>query len=70
MIMIRMKQGHTWVAGAINDNNTQMSFLQTLINEEMYDEMDLQKYYYDTNLATARAYAAQKKKVRKSLWFL
>lgn len=54
--------GSYWVAGAINDNNTQMSFLQTLINEEMYDEMDLQKYYYDTNLATARAYAAQKKK--------
>ncbi len=52
--------GTYWVAGAINDNNTQMSFLQTLINEEMYDEMDLQKYYYDTQLATARAYAAQK----------
>ena len=52
--------GSYWVAGAINDNNTQMSFLQTLINEEMYDEMDLQKYYYDTQLATARAYAAQK----------
>lgn len=54
--------GTYWVAGAINDNKTQMSFLETLINEEMYDEMDLQKYYYDTNLATARAYAAQKKK--------
>ena len=54
--------GSYWVAGAINDNNTQMSFLQTLINEEMYGEMDLQKYYYDTNLATARAYAAQKGK--------
>ncbi len=54
--------GTYWVAGAINDNNTQMSFLQTLINEEMYDEMDLHKYYYDTNLATARAYAAQKNK--------
>lgn len=54
--------GSYWVAGAINDNNTQMSFLQTIINEEMYDEMDLQKYYYDTNLATARAYAAQKEK--------
>ena len=54
--------GSYWVAGAINDNNTQMNFLQTIINEEMYDELDLQKYYYDTNLATARAYAAQKKK--------
>lgn len=54
--------GSYWVAGAINDNATQMNFLQTLINEEMYDEMDLQKYYYDTNIATARAYAAQKKK--------
>lgn len=58
----KAEAGSYWVAGAINDNNTQMSFLQTLINEEMYDEMDLQKYYYDTNLATARAYAAQKGK--------
>lgn len=58
----KSEAGTYWVAGAINDNNTQMSFLQTLINEEMYDEMDLQKYYYDTNLATARAYAAQKGK--------
>ena len=54
--------GTYWVAGAINDTKTQMSFLQSIINEEMYDEMDLQKYYYDTNLATARAYAAQKNK--------
>ena len=54
--------GTYWVAGAINDVDTQMSFLNTLINEEMYDEMDLQKYYYDTTMATARAYAAQKKK--------
>ena len=58
----KAEAGSYWVAGAINDNNTQMSFLETLINEEMYDEMDLQKYYYDTNLATARAYAAQKGK--------
>lgn len=58
----KSEAGSYWVAGAINDNNTQMSFLETLINEEMYDEMDLQKYYYDTNLATARAYAAQKGK--------
>ena len=35
--------GTYWVAGAINDVNTQMSFLNTIINEEMYDEMDLQK---------------------------
>ena len=54
--------GTYWVAGAINDVDTQMSFLNTLIREEMYDEMDLQKYYYDTTMATARAYAAQKKK--------
>ena len=52
--------GTYWVAGAINDVETQMGFLNTLINEEMYDEMDLQKHFYDTNLATARAYAAQK----------
>jgi hypothetical protein len=54
--------GSYWVAGNINDNETQMGFLNTLINEEMYDTMDLQKYYYDTQLATARAYAAQKNK--------
>ena len=52
--------GTYWVAGAINDVNTQMSFLNTLINEEMYDVMDLQKFYYDNSMATARAYAAQK----------
>jgi hypothetical protein len=52
--------GTYWVAGAINDNNTQMSFLNTIINEEMYDTLDLQKYYYDTQLGVARAYAAQK----------
>ena len=52
--------GTYWVAGAINDVDTQMSFLQTLINEDMYGEMDLQKYYYDTTMATARAYAAAK----------
>lgn len=54
--------GTYWVAGAINDVDTQMSFLNTLIREDMYDEMDLQKYYYDTTMATARAYASQKKK--------
>lgn len=54
--------GTYWVAGAINDVDTQMSFLNTLIHEDMYDEMDLQKFYYDSTLATARAYAAQKKK--------
>lgn len=54
--------GTYWVAGAINDVDTQMSFLNTLIREEMYDEMDLQKYYYDTTMATARAYAASKER--------
>lgn len=54
--------GTYWVAGGINDKETQMMFLNTIINEEMYDEMDLQKYYYDTTMATARAYAAQKEK--------
>ena len=56
----RNEAGTYWVAGAINDNNTQMSFLNTIINEEMYDTLDLQKYYYDTQLGVARAYAAQK----------
>ena len=58
----KSEAGTYWVAGAINDVDTQMSFLNTLVNEEMYDELDLQKYYYDTTMATARAYAAQKKK--------
>ena len=58
----KSEAGTYWVAGAINDVETQMQFLNTLITEEMYDEMDLQKYYYDTTLATARAYAAEKKK--------
>ena len=53
--------GTMWVAGQINDVNTQMSFLEAIINESMYDEMDLQKYYFDQNLATAKAYAQQKK---------
>ena len=52
--------GTYWVAGAINDNTTQMGFLQTIINTNMYDNLDLQKYYYDNNLSTARAYAGQK----------
>lgn len=53
--------GTMWVAGKINDVNTQMSFLEATLNESMYDEMDLQRYYFDQNLATARAYAQQKK---------
>jgi hypothetical protein len=53
--------GTLWVAGAINDVNTQMSFLEATLNEDLYDEMDLQKYFFDQNLATARAYAKEKK---------
>lgn len=53
--------GTMWVAGKINDVNTQMSFLEATLNEALYDEMDLQKYFFDENLATARAYAKQKK---------
>lgn len=53
--------GTLWVAGKINDVNTQMSFLEATLNEDLYGEMDLQKYYFDTNLATARAYAREKK---------
>ena len=53
--------GTLWVAGKINDVNTQMSFLEATLNEDLYSEMDLQKYYFDTNLATARAYAKEKK---------
>ena len=58
----KSEAGTYWVAGAINDVNTQMEFLNTLVREEMYDEMDLQKYYYDTTMATARAYAASKER--------
>jgi len=54
--------GSYWVGGAMNDVKNQMSFLNVLINEEMYDALDLQKYYFDNNLATARAYAAKKDK--------
>lgn len=53
--------GTLWVAGKINDVNTQMSFLEATLNEDLYSEMDLQKYFFDTNLATARAYAKEKK---------
>ena len=53
--------GTLWVAGKINDVNTQMSFLEATLNEDLYSEMDLQKYFFDTNLATARAYAREKK---------
>lgn len=58
----KKEAGTYWVAGAINDVETQMTFLNTLIREDMYDVMDLQKYYYDTTMATARAYAASKEK--------
>ena len=54
--------GSYWVGGAMNDVKNQMNFLNVLINEEMYDALDLQKYYFDNNLATARAYAAKKEK--------
>ena len=53
--------GTLWVAGKINDVNTQMSFLEATLNEDLYSEMDLKKYFFDTNLATARAYAKEKK---------
>lgn len=53
--------GTMWVAGKINDVATQMSFLEATLNEDMYGELDLQKYFFDTNLATARAYANEKK---------
>lgn len=53
--------GTLWVAGKINDVDTQMKFLEATLNEDLYGEMDLHKYYFDTNLATARAYAKEKK---------
>lgn len=55
------QRGSMWVAGKINDVATQMSFLEATLNEDMYGELDLQKYFFDTNLATARAYAKEKK---------
>ena len=56
----QQQAGTMWVAGKINDVNTQMSFLEATLNEDMYSELDLQKYFFDTNLATARAYAKEK----------
>lgn len=53
--------GNLWVAGAINDADTQMSFLEATLNEDMYSEQDIGKYYFDQNLAIARAYAKEKK---------
>ena len=53
--------GNLWVAGAINDANTQMSFLEATLNEDMYSEQDIGKYFFDQNLAIARAYAKEKK---------
>jgi hypothetical protein len=53
--------GNLWVAGAISDSNTQMSFLEATLNEDMYSEQDIGKYYFDQNLAIARAYAKEKK---------
>lgn len=52
--------GTYWVAGAINDVNNQMGFLQAFINEDMYGEADLKKHFFDQNLAIARGYANQK----------
>ena len=53
--------GNLWVAGAISDANTQVSFLEATLNEDMYSEQDIGKYYFDQNLAIARAYAKEKK---------
>lgn len=52
--------GNLWVAGAISDSNTQMSFLEATLNEDMYSEQDIGKYYFDQNLAIARGYAREK----------
>lgn len=57
----QQQAGTMWVAGKINDVATQMSFLEATLNEDMYNELDLQKYFFDTNLATARAYAKEKR---------
>lgn len=57
----QQQAGTMWVAGKINDVATQMSFLEATLNEDMYSELDLQKYFFDTNLATARAYAKEKR---------
>ncbi len=53
--------GTLWIAGAISDANTQLSFLEATLNEDMYSELDIGKYYFDQNLANARAYAKEKK---------
>lgn len=65
----QQEAGTMWVAGKINDVNTQMSFLEATLTEDMYSELDLQKYFFDTNLATARAYAKEKKQETAYGWY-
>ena len=43
-----------WTGGYILDTERQMSYLKETIQAQMYGQMELQKYGYDTSLAAAR----------------
>lgn len=43
-----------WTGGYVLDTERQMSYLKTSIQAQMYGQMELQKYGYDTSLAAAR----------------
>lgn len=43
-----------WTGGYILDTERQMSYLKETIQSQMYGQMELQKYGYDTSLAAAR----------------
>ena len=43
-----------WTGGYVLDTERQMAFLKQTIQSQMYGQMELQKYGYDTSLAAAR----------------
>ena len=50
-----------WTGGYVLDTERQMAYLKQTIQSQMYGQMELQKYGYDTSLAAARlAYDTQK----------
>ena len=50
-----------WTGGYVLDTERQMNYLKESIKAQMYGQMELQKYGYDTSLAAARlAYDTQK----------
>lgn len=50
-----------WTGGYVLDSERQMAYLKQTIQSQMYGQMELQKYGYDTSLAAARlAYETNK----------